>query len=202
MALITEIIPIQGFETVQKRLGAILFTELSNQMILKGLENEEFFDVFVERSLPYDKGEDTVINVSANSTNYSGQNQAGTQGDTSFFIDLYVNGDSRSDKTGDEDSLDRLNFYIGMIRYIVCSTKYKTLDFPMTGLVGGVYLQQWQKDDNFLKQEASYFRFARLTVSVRVNENQELWSANPLEGMDTIIKINNTEKGYQLIFNN
>lgn len=198
MAFIDEIIPQQGFEIVLNRLGAILLEELTNQKTIQGFDYS--FEIFEERSHPYDKGEDVMINVSCNNASYANQNQAGSQGDTAYYIDVYTNGTESDIATGDEDATDKQNKFLGMIRYILSHTKYKTLLFPAP-LIGGCYVQQFQKDDTYGAQDGSYNKMARITLSVRINETQALLETNSFSGMDTTIKLSSTDKGYKLIFN-
>ncbi len=197
--LITEIIPQQGFEIVLNRLGAILFEEVSNQKNEQSFTDDVSF--WIERQQPYDKAEDVVIVVSCNNIAYNGQTQHGAQGDTNYFVDVYARGHESEATTGNDDTRFKMHRYLGIIRYILNSTKYKTLAFP-PALVGGVNVQTIQFDDNYGRQDGAFIRFARLSVSVRINESQELWNTDPFEGMDTTIKLDLTEKGYKLIFNN
>lgn len=199
MALITEIIPQQGFEIVRDRLGAILFTEISNQITLQSLDDT--FECYIDRSTAYDKSEDVMINVYANSAAYSGQNQVGSQEDITCFVDIFAGAKQTLITTGDTKSLSVLDKYLGMCRYILASTKYKTLDFPY-GFVTRVYVENWQKDDNYGREQADFIRMARLTVSVVCAESQGMWEGVPLSGIDTTIKLGQTELGYRLEFNN
>jgi len=203
MALINEIIPLQGFNVVTKRVGAILLSEITNQIALQSLNDD--FKVYLQRTVEYDKSEGVVINVSSNTASYSGQNQSGSQGDVSFTIDIYCSGNSSGSginhKSGDADSSDRLDMYLGFCRYIMGHTKYKILDFP-PGLVTRVYVNSWQKDNTMSKDQSDYIRMAQLVVSVVVAESQEMWETQPLSGNDTTIKLSDTDKGYRLIFNN
>lgn len=199
MALINEIIPLQGFDVVEKRIGAILLSEISNQISLQSLDDE--IGVYLERTIEYDKSEGVVFNVSANTGSYAGQNQSGSQGTISYTIDIYNHGTESSVKSGDADSLDRQNRYLGICRYIFNSTKYKTLDFPY-GFVTGVYVESFQKDSSMNKDQSDYIRMVQLVLSVRVTEDQEMWESQPLSGNDTTIFLEDTDKGYKLIFNN
>lgn len=200
MALITEIIPQQGSEIVLNRLGAILFLEISNQITLQSIGDD--FDLYIGRQEPYDKSEDVVIIVRTDNVNFTGQSQEGMQGENVFNIDIFCQGRSTQVVSGNTVSKDKMQRYLGFCRYILGSTKYKTLNFPMTGLIGGVYVQTIQHDLRYGEEDANFITFSRLQVSVRINECQELWGTNPFEGLDTVIKLDETEKGFKLIFNN
>lgn len=200
MALITEIIPIQGFEVVTTTIGAILLDELTYQK--EENPDVEDFEVYVERTEPYDKGEDVMLNVSMNNISFANQTQKGSQGDANFYIDVYTSGIGSDEQSGNDNVRMKLHRFLGMARYIFNSTKYKTLGFPAP-MIGGIYVQQIQVDDNYGREDGSFNRMARITLSVRINESQDLWndSVRPLLGNDTQIKLSNTEKGYKLIFN-
>jgi hypothetical protein len=197
--LITEKIPIQNFEIVKNKVEVILFTELNNQNKLqcKGIDIE----VFTERQEPYSNGEDVVVNVSLNNIPYSQIDTRNTTGNLSFNIDVYASGFTTLDNDGNKTSRSKLELVTGWIRYILSSTKYNTLGFPK-GVIGGTYVDSIQFDDNYGNQEANYIRMARIQFSVKVIENQELWTGIELLGNDTVIKINNGSKGYKLTFNN
>ena len=199
MALITEIIPEQGSEKVLNRLGAILFLEISNQITLQSIPDD--FALFIGRQEPYDKSEDVVVNVRPSNVSFTGQTQEGVQGDNVYNIDIYAQGRSTQVVSGNTVSKDKMQRYLGFVRYILGSTKYKTLEFPY-GLIGGVNVQSVQHDLRYGEEDANFISFARFQVSVRINECQELWDVSPLEGVDTVVKLDETDKGFKIIFNN
>lgn len=198
-AIIEEIIPIQNFEFVLNKIGVILLEEITNQKAIQPINSD--FAVYIERQEPYSKEEDVVISVSCNSISYAGFNTKDLQGDTVFFVDIYCGGVESSTLSGNSDARIKIHKYVGMIRYILSSAKYLTLGFPM-GFIGGKYLKSVQFDDNYGNQDGSFIRFARLTFNVRIQENQLNWDGTPLDGNDTQIKLNSTNKGFQLTFNN
>lgn len=199
MALITENIPVQGSEIVLNRLGAILFLEISNQVTQQSISDE--VQVYISSQNPYDKSSDVLINVRPDSVNFNGQTQEGMQGENIFNIDIFTQGRSTSVISGNTESKDKMQRYLGFVRYILASTKYKTLDLPY-GLIGGVNVQSIQHDLTYNPDDANAISFARLQVSIRINESQELWNTNPFEGLDTVIKLDDTEKGFKIIIDN
>lgn len=200
MALINEIIPVQGFEVVLNKIASILLIEVSNQISIQGIT--DVVEVYTERMAPFDKSEDVIINVSCNSANYENMNQRDVQASTDYFIDVYTRGFDDNVEDGEENSRHKLHRYIGMCRYILSSVKYKTLGFDMSlRLVGGSYVNSINFDDNYGNQDAAYVRMARLTLSVRVQENQQMDDVVEFLGNDTTTKLSNTDKGQKLIFN-
>jgi len=197
-AKITEIIVEQSFEVLTETIGAILLLELTNQKELHCIDFD--LEAFVERIEPIDKSEDVVVNVSLNNVSYDNHNEFEVQGNNTFNIDVYTYGLETSTQTADKDVSLKLQKVIGWIRYILSSTKYKTLGFA-PGLVAGTYVQSINFDDTFGKEDGSMSRMARLVFSVRANEFQNSDDSKAFNRNDTIIKLDLTEKGYKLIFN-
>lgn len=197
--LINEIIPIQNFELVKNSVEVILFNELNNQIKLQC--KQLCIDVYTERQEPYDNAEDVVVNISLNNIPYSTIDEKTTNGNLSFKIDVYTRGYTDLEYQGNKISRSKLELVVGWIRYILSSTKYKTLGFER-GFIGGTNIESIQFDDNYGNQDSSYVRMATLNFTVRVIENQEMWNGIELLGNDTIVKLDNSSKGYKLTFNN
>lgn len=193
-AIITEAIPEQGFETVGKQLGAILTLELANQKTLQSFD--ESCEVFHERTAPYDKSEDVMVNVLLESIGFNEHTQSDMNGDTGFNIDVFANATSSEGKAGDTESMRLVQKYVGLCRYILSSTKYKTLGFD-PGWIGGVYVQNVQVYEVDTNQDGRNVRMMRMTVMVRIRESQELWPGTLLTQHDSTIKLNETEKGFK-----
>lgn len=198
-AIIENIIQRQGFEIVLEKIAVILFEELTRQKSLQTLGDD--FGVYIERQTAYDKSEGIVISVGMDGADYAGKNQFDVQGNTTYFIDLYTTGDETLVTTGDNNSRFLTLKWLGMMRSILSSTKYKTLGYA-PGLIGGTMVEKIQNQLSYGNGDANFIKFARITFSVRIQENQEMWTSIELQGNDTTIKINETEKGFKLTFNN
>lgn len=198
-AILNEIIPQQSFEIVLNKIGVILFEELTNQKV--SVPTNDDFEVYVERLESYDNSEDVMINVSLSNINQSGLNLKDSQGQNTFFIDVYAGGVESSSETGSENVKKKLHKYVGMIRYILSSAKYPLLGFS-PGFIGGKQVEQIQFQDNLSADDASNIRFARITFTVRIMENQQMTTPIPLNGNDTQTKLELTDKGYKLTQNN
>lgn len=198
-SIIDSLITEQGFELVNTKLGVILFEELTNQKdTFNAFEND--CTVFVGRQEPYDKSEDVVINVSFDSANFSGKTQNDVQGSDTYFIDIYCQGISSSEMSSSVQA-DKLGLrFAGLVRAILSSTKYKTLGFP-AGLIGGTMVESIQSSNQFNVEDANSIKFVRVTFSARIQENQSMWQGVELFSNDTNIKLDLTNKGYQLTFN-
>lgn len=198
-AIINEIIPQQSFEIVLNKIGVILFEELTNQKVLVPANDD--FEVYTERLAPYDNSEDVMINLSLSNINQSGLNLKDSQGQNTFFIDVYASGAAKHGETGSEVVKKKLHKYVGMIRYILSSAKYPLLGFS-AGFIGGKQVEQIQFQDNLSADDASNIRFARITFTVRIMENQQMTTPIPLDGSDTKTVLELTNKGYKLTQNN
>lgn len=205
MALITEIIPPQGYEIVQNRIASILLEELTNQKTLQGLTSE--FEVFLERQEPFDKSEDVMLSVICSHADYDDYTSKDSQGGTMYYIDIYCKAQGTPISDPSMVSRSKLFTYVGMVRYILQSGKYQTLGLPY-GLIGGRYVKKvlfdtdYSSFGNHSNWDGSFIRFCRIFYLVRIQENQQLWDGIPLLGNDTNITLEETSKGYKLNFNN
>jgi len=197
--LITEKIGKQGFELISEQLGAILLLELSNQ---KKIQCKTFnLDVFNERQNPIASSEDVVVNVSLNNIAISSHTEREFDSVLNFFVDVYVNGDQSIDLSGDAETSQKLNLLIGWVRYILSSTRYKTLAFDY-GMIMGTYVRNIQFDDNFGEQNGTFSRMARISFEVRAVDGQDMENGSLLGRNNSIIKLEETELGYQYNFVN
>ena len=69
------------------------------------------------------------------------------------------------------------------------------------GLIGGTMVESIQSSNQFNEQDSNSIKFVRITFSARIRESQEMWVGIDLLGNDSNIKLNLTNKGYQLTFN-
>lgn len=193
-AIITHIIPVQNFELVRDLIGAIIKVELENQKVLKTLSED--INVYQERTTPFSNAEELAINVLLSSANYSGMTQKDSQGRTMFFIDIYTNGKASPELTGGLDSSKRLHKYIGLIRYILQYSEYKTLSLP-PGIIAGGSVDDFAILDPTLQQDSSFTRMGRISVSYRIQEQQQLVQGVAFEEIITQVKLAETDLGYQ-----
>ncbi|PXX26277.1 hypothetical protein C7967_11539 [Thalassospira sp. 11-3] len=198
-AIITEIIPQQGFELVGERIGAVLALELANQKALQSLPDG--LEVFRERITPYDKSEDVMVNVLLNNITFSNFTESNAEGGTVYYVDIYTTGIASPGKTGGQTAAALLQRYLGMARYILQSTKYKTLDFA-PGTIAGTYVENIQIYDIEDNQDAANVKMGRLTFRVRIYEGQNLWEGVDMGPLATMVKLQETEKGYKYELNN
>ena len=197
MALINEIIPRQGFEIVRDMIGAILKLELENQKSLQPAVLTEDINVYSERSTPVENAEELTINVLLSSANYSGMTQKDTMGRTIYFIDIYASASADHEERGDLRSAKRLHKYLGLCRSIFQYSEYKTLSLT-PGSIGGTSVDDFGvADPDLTRNNSDFIRMARITFSVRIQENQGLIKGDPFTGNLSQIRLDETEKGYK-----
>lgn len=203
--IITEPIGSQGFEKVNNRIAEILLEEITNQKNLQGFD--ETLEIYSEVLNPFDKSMDVMISVSLKQMDYSEFTARDSQGNTLYYIDLFVSGMGIGDVEARDVVKNKLYRYLGLIKYILSSSKYLTLGFA-PGFIGGKYVHKIIVDDDYSNHErhsnwdTANVRFARVFFGVRIQENQLLWDSIPLQGNNTNITYDNTGNGTQLIFNN
>jgi len=195
--LITEIIPQQGFEKVRDQIGLILITELKNQKQLQGFEEDVF--VYTERIVPMSEDEDLYFNILLDGATYGSFTEKDTHGRTMYYIDVYTTGRDSDSASGSVDSALRLHKFIGMVRFILSSTKYKTLALPL-GLIGGTYVESFTTPDPNRSDDSNFTRFARLAFAVRIQENQDAWDGVEILTTETRVRLEESDKGYRYEF--
>lgn len=199
-AILTEPIGESNFEKIRDRIGEILLVELTNQKAVQNFTEE--LNIYQEASIPESYSDPLIINVLLDSGNYGTLNPKDTQGKTVYFVDIYTSAKESGDISGEYASATLLHKYIRLIRYILQSGKYNNLAFP-AGLIGGKSVEMFEVLPPAQKQDSSFTRFARITFSVRIVENQSLWDGVPvMAGGNTTVKLHETELGYKYQFNN
>jgi hypothetical protein len=192
--MITNNIPTQGFEIVRDLIGTILYSNLLVQKTLKNLPDE--INVFTGRTSPFQSSEKLMINIVSDSSAYNSFTEYNVQGSTNYFIDVFCTAAETESNTGGKLSTNKRDMYIGMIRYILQSTIYKTLQMT-PGLVLGTYVEGFENFDSSNNQDASFVKMSRLTFSVRLNESQNLWEGVVISSIFTDVKLELTDLGYK-----
>lgn len=199
MSRITEEIPKQGFEIVRDAIGSILKIELENQKALKGLTDE--INIFSGRSVPFQSSEKLMINVLVDSANYGDRGETRVFGGTNYFIDIYVSSKQTDGNTGGFNSTLKKDLYLGMIRYILEDTRYKTLALPL-GLIMSRGVEGFENFESSNQQDSSFVKMARITFSTRLNESQGTWDGINISEFFTNVKLDLTDRGYIYILEN
>lgn len=193
MSKINYIIPAQGFELVRERIAAILIDEISNQVVLS-YDTSIDAEVLIESINPQDKEFLPAINVSLATGTWLNQNQGSKDGTYIYNIDCYTNAPSTEDSAGDYLANAQLQKILGICRAILENPIYKTLGFTPP-FIHRVFCS----DINFAnagKNDALNSVMGRITFTVTVTENTLNPTPSLIEGYDTTVKIDTTDKGY------
>ncbi len=191
---ITESIPVQAFEIVRDAIASVLVEELTNQQALKELL--EPLNVYVGRISPFQSSEILMINVLVDSSNVTSKNQSGFHDEVKFFIDVYCSAKQSVSDSGGFASTKRLDLYIGLVRYILQDHRLNTLALPK-GYVMGTSVDGFENFESRNEHDAAFVKMSRLTFSVRLNNQQGLWSGINLAELFAEVKIDETDKGYK-----
>ena len=197
-ALINTIIPKQAFEIVRDLIGGILVLELQNQISLQSELSGEL-NLYVGRMTPFQQSEKLMINVLVDSASYNSIQQVGVHGTTTFFIDVYASSKQTSELNGGQASTIIRDKWIGMIRTILEDTHYKTLVLA-PGTIMGVAVKGFENYTSKDAQDSAFVKVSRLTLDIKMTEQQTLWSGVLIENNLTGIKLGLTERGYKYEF--
>lgn len=199
MSLINGKIGKQNFELIGVQLGAILTDEVKNQSVLHD-DSDLDASVWYERFVPLHHTEMPSVNVALARGSYAGQTVIQTDGKYTYHIDVHTSSLAQDGKDADGIAMAKLQRLLGICRAIIEDPKYKTLGFAAPRIksrhVTEIIIAEPDADDT-----ASCVR-GRLLVVVEAPENHELLTPVLIGGNDTVVKLEETEKGYKYIFNN
>jgi hypothetical protein len=194
MAKITSLIPSQNFEIIRDRIGEILAEEFANQFALSG-NSELNPDIYIERVVPFDKTEIPAINVMLYRGDYANKDMLAVTGNYIYYIDCYTSAHDSKDTRGDLKASVSLQKIIGMCRYILESSQYKTLDYaPPFNCRTAV--QSIRIEDKQGGQDATNQVVGRIEFMVSAPEWANLSETVPLSLNSTKVKLYETDKGF------
>ena len=191
--MLEGVINSQNFEIIRDGIASILLQELTNQKNLQNFDEE--INIYSERTTPMSNDELLTINLNLESGDYNDKTQAGVAGKMIYNIDIYTGGYENEDEKGSFNSAVRLHRYIGLIRYILSHTTYRTLNMPL-GVISGTSIDSFYVMESDLKQDSGFIKMSRMVFSVRVNESQLMEVGIELQENETVVKLHETEKGY------
>jgi len=200
-----------NFETVRDKIATILKEEMDNQAIRRGtpqtpplpnIPNPDYTaNFYTERFTPVGKEEGNVITVDIDSGQFDNQIPISQSFECTFNIDIFTSAKHLTTGQGYYNSAVKLHRLAGLVRHILQSPYYDRL-----GLTNGIIERRSVSRIQFAKvndeQDAAFTRMARVVFVVRMNENSNQITPVTAAGYDTIINIEETEKGYLLTYNN
>lgn len=196
-----------NFETIRDVIAVILKEEIDNQALLHGTGDpvvphaDYLANFYTERFTPIDKSEGNVITVDVAGGNLNDQTALSQVFECNYNIDIFTSGIEIASQDGYLNSSVKVHRFAGMVRHILQSPYYVKLGLD-TNIIGSRSVNQIQFARVDKEQDASYMRMARVTLNVKMNESSNEVLSVAAAGYDTRIKIEETEKGYYLTYNN
>ena len=197
---INNAIPQQNFELIRDRIGLILKEEIDNQANTLISDPDLNASVWVERFVPFDKSDFPCVNILFSGGPFENINTVSVTGVYTFLIDVYTSSPTTTGQDGDQKASFVLQRLLGIIRAILENPVYRILDFN-PGTVLGTEVENLGVMDPQNNQDATSTIKGRVTLKVKACETTQLLDASPIEGFETAVKINLTDKGYKYEIN-
>ncbi len=194
MALINTLIPPASFEIVRDRITAILAEEILNQHTLFPDPQLAGLTIYMERIIPFNRGETKSINVRWAGTPYSSRTMVQADGTNTYQIDCYAAAKTNDTEAGDSMAIIRVSKLMRIVRAILLNPKYKTLGYQ-PGFVMSVNISNI-KVDREPEQDAMNFMMGSLLFDVKLPETTELINPPLIAGAETSIELQESDKGY------
>jgi hypothetical protein len=204
--MINTLIGQQKFELIRDRIAEILSTEIANQATLEDHESwTENFNVWLERTAPFDKSELPCVNVSLSNGEFDNYKATGdNDGNYQFDIDVFTKSVYTTTENGDTKSTVLLHRILGVCKTILTNEQYKSLGFESKFIgnrnVGSIQIA----DPNSMRREkeTESIRLGRLVFRVKCNETNTTAIPTDLDSYATTVRLYNTAQGYFYSTNN
>ncbi len=193
MGLINTEIPEAAYELLRDRIGEILASELETQAYITSDPVYEAF-VWVERWVPFSHTHLPAVNVSLIRGTYEGQSVVQVDGYYRFAIECYTSAKSSESDKGDSLATFKLHKLMRACRAILMNPKYVRLGFEPPFVMNRNIEDMLIADPG--KQDAVSVMRGRFTLVVRVPENTELITPELVYGMETRVRLAETDSGY------
>ncbi len=200
MSKLTIEIPPQASELIRDRIGEILTDEFAAQFLIHN-DADRNPQVVSERIVPIDKSEVPLVNILFARSSYDNNTARDADGKNFYSIDVYTSAKSTAAKRGDSTAQNRLVRLLGMVRAILASPHYIKLGFASPFIMRTEILDIEIADprDN---QDTANMVMGRLVFQVDAPEITEQIQPTVAEGYDTVVKVNETERGFVYEINN
>ncbi len=189
----------QNFELIRDRIAIILKEELANQATRQTNPDLDPY-VYTERFSPISKEEEKVLVISIDRLSFDSETQVSQKSSTIYNIDVYTFSKQDDNQTGYYSSSKKLQRLAGLIRAILENPVYNKLDFT-PGFINRTSIFEIIFDDGGRNEDASFLRMCRVRFRVEHNEEQLAKAPLVLNGHDTKVYIEETDKGYLFIIN-
>lgn len=195
MAVLQGEIAEQNYEKCRDRICQILTLEFADQYTNYNNDPALNATVYMERFVAFDKTEIPAINVCLSAGKYSNQDITQTDGSYEFYVDCYSKSKEADGVRGDTKATVQLHKMMGMVRSILEHPDYKTLGFAAPSIsrvwVSDMLIPLPEKLGDGINEV-----HGRVVFNVEVPETVELKDGEALGGIDTQVKLYDTERGY------
>ena len=196
--MLAKVIQPQNFENIRDAIGRLLTVEFANQGMLVG-GTDYNLTVWSERTNPIDKSELPLINIIyVESINQEENTSFTSVFDNKYFVEIYTNGESDSNDTGDYKSAILNTKLMGMIRSILMNNENRNLDFT-DHFIQSRKIQSMTRTQPRIQNDSLNTISGTLEVHYIAEETTELKEGFVEALLTTVVKIDNTEKGYKFI---
>lgn len=199
-AEINYTIPTQVFETIRDRIGLIITTELAKQY---QLTSNTLFNavVWVERFIAFDETEIPAVNIQFNRSRFTTKNHVAQTAELEYFIDVHLSATDSSSARGDVTATTKLHKLLGAIRYILSSAEYVTLGFT-PGTVQRKEVTEIAIAPPTNPTDSAHLIMGRVSFTVQANEVVKQLEGYAVSEINSVAKLEYTEKGYKLKIEN
>lgn len=193
MALINYELPTRAYELIRDRIALIIEDELVQQAAIT-YEDLFLLPVYVQRSKPFDPSEVRMINVSVESGRFDNQTVIDSDGEYTFFVDVFGIGSYNGVDDGDKLASFEVQRLAGTIQGILSSPLYVTLGFDrpfiMRAKVTGF------EPGTIDRGESANISVCRVTFVVKSSQNEISQPAINSFVTSTQVLLYETELGY------
>jgi hypothetical protein len=195
--MLTKKIQCQRFELIRDAIGRVLTAEFANQ---KTLDSDlPTINIFLERTQPLDKEELPAINIIYAESSQEVENTSFTTlFDNKYLIEVYTNGEEDESITGDQKAALLLAKIMGMCRAILMNNQNLYLDFTHK-FIQTRKVQAITRTQPRIVTDAYNSISGALDMHYFAEETTELEEFEVEALLTTVVKLENTEKGYQFI---
>ena len=195
--MLTNKIPHQRFELIRNAIGCVLTAEFANQKILDS--DLPTINIFLERTQPLDKEELPAINIVYAESSQEVENTSFTTlFDNKYLIEVYTNGEEDENITGDQKAALLLAKIMGMCRAILMNNQNLYLDFTHKFIQTRKVLSITRTQPRIVTDAYNSIS-GTLDMHYFAEETTELKEFEVEALLTTVVKLENTEKGYQFI---
>lgn len=197
--MIEVIIPIQAHERIRDRVGEILLQEFNNQVLQFYNTDCDGVTFYAERTIPIDKSETDIICLSVWKGDYSNRDVDYVDGTYRIVIDAITNSAKRGGIPGDRLAAFRVQKLVGIVRYILESSQYKTLGFDRPFILH-TELTNFQMQKYETEGDGVSTCSGQAIFTVRCGETTAAIDAPLVAGHTTSVKLGITDFGLQYIW--